>query len=40
MRLLIIEDDEKTARALHVGQERGGFSVTIAHPSKRQATSQ
>lgn len=30
MRLLIIEDDEKTARALHVGLEREGFNVVIA----------
>lgn len=30
MRLLIIEDDEKTARALQVGLEREDFAVTIA----------
>jgi two-component system copper resistance phosphate regulon response regulator CusR len=31
MRLLIVEDDEKTARALASGLERGGFSTTLAH---------
>lgn len=30
MRLLIIEDDQKTARALQVGLEREGFAVTTA----------
>jgi two-component system copper resistance phosphate regulon response regulator CusR len=31
MRVLIIEDDEKTARALASGLERGGFSTAMAH---------
>ncbi len=31
MRLLIVEDDVKTARALAAGLERGGFSVATAH---------
>jgi two-component system copper resistance phosphate regulon response regulator CusR len=31
MRLLIVEDDEKTARALASGLERGGFSTAMAH---------
>jgi two-component system, OmpR family, copper resistance phosphate regulon response regulator CusR len=31
MRLLIVEDDEKTARALASGLERGGFSAVTAH---------
>ena len=31
MRLLIVEDDLKTARALAAGLERSGFSIAIAH---------
>ena len=31
MRVLIIEDDEKTARAIASGLETGGFSATTAH---------
>jgi two-component system copper resistance phosphate regulon response regulator CusR len=31
MRVLIIEDDEKTARAIASGLEAGGFSATTAH---------
>ena len=31
MRLLIIEDDEKTARAIASGLENGGFSAVTAH---------
>jgi two-component system copper resistance phosphate regulon response regulator CusR len=31
MRLLIVEDDQKTARALASGLERGGFSTATAH---------
>jgi len=31
MRLLIVEDDLKTARALAAGLERGGFSIATAH---------
>ena len=31
MRLLVVEDDVKTARALADGLERGGFSVATAH---------
>src|ERR1700722_7312443 len=31
MRLLIIEDDEKTARALESGLRTEGFSVALAH---------
>ena len=31
MRVLIIEDDEKTARAIASGLEAGGFSPTTAH---------
>jgi two-component system copper resistance phosphate regulon response regulator CusR len=31
MRVLIIEDDEKTARAIASGLEAGGFSATVAH---------
>jgi two-component system copper resistance phosphate regulon response regulator CusR len=31
MRLLIVEDDEKTARALASGLERSGFSTVTAH---------
>jgi two-component system copper resistance phosphate regulon response regulator CusR len=31
MRVLIIEDDEKTARAIASGLESGGFSAAIAH---------
>jgi len=31
MRLLIIEDDEKTAGALASGLERGGISTATAH---------
>ena len=31
IRLLIVEDDEKTARALASGLERGGFSTATAH---------
>jgi len=31
MRLLIVEDDEKTARALASGLERGGFATATAH---------
>ena len=31
MRLLIVEDDLKTARALAAGLERGGFAVATAH---------
>jgi two-component system copper resistance phosphate regulon response regulator CusR len=31
MRLLIVEDDEKTARALAAGLERSGFSTATAH---------
>jgi two-component system copper resistance phosphate regulon response regulator CusR len=31
MRLLIVEDDEKTARALASGLECGGFSTAMAH---------
>jgi two-component system, OmpR family, copper resistance phosphate regulon response regulator CusR len=31
MRLLIVEDDSKTARALESGLESEGFSVVLAH---------
>jgi two-component system copper resistance phosphate regulon response regulator CusR len=31
MRLLIVEDDEKTARALAAGLDQAGFATTIAH---------
>jgi two-component system, OmpR family, copper resistance phosphate regulon response regulator CusR len=31
MRLLIVEDDNKTARALHSGLQSEGFSVVLAH---------
>ena len=31
MRVLIIEDDEKTARAIASGLEAGGFSAKMAH---------
>jgi len=31
MRVLIIEDDEKTARAIASGLEAGGFSAAVAH---------
>jgi two-component system copper resistance phosphate regulon response regulator CusR len=31
MRLLIVEDDQKTASALAAGLERGGFSTATAH---------
>ena len=31
MRLLIVEDDKKTARALAAGLDRAGFSTTVAH---------
>jgi CheY-like chemotaxis protein len=31
MRLLIVEDDLKTARALAAGLERAGFSAATAH---------
>jgi len=31
MRVLIIEDDEKTAHAIAAGLEAGGFSATAAH---------
>ena len=31
MRLLIVEDDEKTARALASGLDRAGFATAIAH---------
>jgi ActR/RegA family two-component response regulator len=31
MRLLIIEDDEKTANALAAGLEQSGFSASTAH---------
>jgi len=31
MRVLIIEDDEKTARAISSGLEAGGFSAAVAH---------
>ena len=35
MRLLIIEDDEKTARALELGLRAEGFSVTLAHTGEK-----
>jgi DNA-binding NtrC family response regulator len=31
MRLLIVEDDDKTARALQAGLQSEGFSVVLAH---------
>jgi two-component system copper resistance phosphate regulon response regulator CusR len=31
MRLLIVEDDNKTARALESGLQSEGFSVVLAH---------
>ena len=31
MRLLIVEDDEKTARALAAGLDRAGFATAVAH---------
>ena len=31
MRVLIVEDDEKTARALAAGLEGAGFSTATAH---------
>jgi len=31
MRILIVEDDDKTSRALHAGLQSEGFSVSLAH---------